>query len=1042
MRSHWSSRIIWAVWMLCVWTMSLTAQAARPSAAVKIDADTLAGLGARSIGPAVMSGRIASIDAVHEKGRLTIYLGSASGGAWKSVNGGTTFKPVFDKYTQSIGAVTIDPSNFQTVWVGTGETWVRNSVSVGAGIFKTTDGGDNWQKMGLEDSERIAAILVDPKKSDTVYACATGHLWNANAERGVFKSNDGGKTWKKILFVNNDTGCASLAMDPQDSSILYAGMWQYRRLPYNFNSGGPGSGLFRSTDGGATWIRMTKGLPEGELGRIGVAVAPSRPSVVYAVVEAKNSALFRSDDLGETWKEMNSGAEIVGRPFYFAALWVDPDNFNRVYKPGTGFIVSDDGGKTFSHIAGSVHSDFHALWIDPKNPDQLFVGTDGGLYTSVDRGNTWRFVTNLPLSQFYHVSYDMAQPYNVYGGLQDNSTWYGPSRAPSGIQNRDWRSVFGGDGFWAFVDPTDPDFVYAEYQGGNLARINKKTLETKEIKPLPEAGEKKLRFNWNAPIHISATQRGTIYFGAQYLFRSRDRGESWERISPDLTTNDPNKQRQDQSGGLTVDNSDAEAHTTIYTICESPKNGQLVWVGTDDGNVQVTRDGGKHWTNVVGNVPGLPANTWVSSVEAGRFEEGTAYATFDGHSTGDMKPYLYRTTDFGKTWQPLATPDVQGYAHVIKEDVVDRNLLFLGTEDGLFISIDGGGSWAAFKGGDFPPVAVRDIAIQPRESDLLLATHGRGIWIVDGITPLRGLTPQVLDQEAAFLESRPAVLTIPASEFGFNGDADFVGRSASESAVITYYQKKRHIFGELRLEVYDPSGKLVSTIPGSVRRGLNRVEWSMRMKPPKVPPAAGLVPNFFSFVGPRVPQGTYTVKLIKGKNTYTTTLLIVPDPRAKHTKEDRAVQYDTVMKLYDMLGRLTYVVDSVADTRDQARARVAKLAADDPARQLAENFANSVEGIRAKLVATREGGGITGEEKIREQLGSLYGALNGYDGRPTQSQLNRMTALSKELDQVAGEFDALVQKNLPTLNQSLETQKLAPIKPMTKLDWEKKQEKE
>ncbi|HKP72239.1 MAG TPA: hypothetical protein VJT82_04830, partial [Pyrinomonadaceae bacterium] len=475
--------------------------------AVKIDPETFAGLEARSIGPAVMSGRVAALDAVAEQGRLTVYVGSASGGVWKSVNGGTTFKPVFDKHTQSIGAVTVDPSNPKTVWVGTGETWVRNSVSVGDGIYRTTDGGDNWEHLGLGDTERIARVIVDRKNASTVYACATGHLWNANAERGVFKTTDGGKTWQKVLYVNEDTGCAMMDSDPQDSNTLYAAMWQYRRKPYTFSSGGAGSGLFKSTDGGATWKKLTKGLPEGDLGRIAVAVAPSNSKTVYAVVEAKKSALFRSDDAGETWAQLNDGAGIIGRPFYFANMYVDPKDERRVYKPSTGLSVSDDGGKTFSGIAGSVHSDFHTMWINPANPEQIFVGTDGGVYTSEDRGSTWRFLANLPLSQFYHVSYDMQRPYNVYGGLQDNSSWYAPSRGVSGINNRDWRSVLGGDGFWAFEDPADPDYIYAEYQGGNLARINRKTLETRNIKPLAAAGEK-LRFNWNTPLHVSPTQKG------------------------------------------------------------------------------------------------------------------------------------------------------------------------------------------------------------------------------------------------------------------------------------------------------------------------------------------------------------------------------------------------------------------------------------------------------------------------------------------------------------------------------------------------------
>jgi len=1012
--------------------------AAAPSAEpVKIDSETFSGLDARPIGPAVMSGRIAALDVVAEKGRLTVYVGSASGGVWKSVNGGTTFKPVFDKHTQSIGAVTIDPSNAKTIWVGTGESWVRNSVSVGDGIYRSTDGGDNWEHLGLKDTERIARIIVDRKNGNTVYACGTGHLWNSNAERGVFKTTDGGRTWQKILYSNEDTGCAMMDADPQDSNTLYAAMWQFRRQPYTFTSGGPASGLFKTTDGGATWKRLTKGLPAGDLGRIAVAVAPSNSKIVYAVVEAKRSALFRSEDAGETWTEMNNSAGIIGRPFYFANMYVDPKDEKRVYKPTTNLSVSDDGGKTFSTIAGSVHSDFHAIWINPANPEQIYVGTDGGLYSSEDRGSTWRFYGNLPLSQFYHVSYDMRQPYNVYGGLQDNSTWYGPSRAVSGIRNRDWRSVLGGDGFWAFEDPSDPDYIYAEYQGGNLARINRRTLETRTIKPLAAAGEK-LRFNWNAPIHVSPTEKSTIYFGSQFLFRSRNQGDSWERISPDLTTNDPAKQRQEESGGLTIDNSDAEAHTTIYTISESPQNAQTIWVGTDDGNLQVTRNGGKNWTNVVTNIKGLPKHTWVSTVEASRFDAATAYATFDGHAGGDMNTYVYRTNDYGKTWQPLMTPDIKGYAHVVKEDTVNKDLLFVGTEFGLFISVDGGRQWAQFKGGNMPAVAVRDIAIHPRESDLILATHGRGIWIVDDITPLRALTPDVLAMDATFINTRPSVLSIPASEFGFNGDAEYTGRSANEDAQITYYQKKRHIFGDLKFEIYDAAGNLVSTLAGGKRRGLNRVEWSMRMKAPKVPPAAGLVPNFFALVGPRVLEGTYTVKMIKNKETYTTQLQLVSDPRSKHTKDDRKLQFDTVMRLYDMLGQLTYVADNITEARNQTRERAAKLDANDPARKQLENLTASLEAIRAKLVATREGGGITGEEKIREKMGALYGAVNGYEGKPSQSQIERISALGKELDAVVAAFDALAKKELAAANAALEGKQLAPIVLMTKADWEKK----
>lgn len=1005
----------------------------------KIDSDTFGGLSARSIGPATMSGRVAALDAVVENGRITLYVGAGGGGLWKSVNGGTTFKPVFDKYNQSIGAVTIDRKDPKVVWVGTGESWMRNSVSVGSGVYRSTDGGDNWEFIGLKDTEHISRIVLDPRNRDTAYVCATGHAWDANEERGVFKTTDAGKSWSKVLYSDPDTGCGLMSMDPSNPDTVYASMWTFRRKPWTFNSGGPGSGLFKSTDAGKTWKKLDKGFPPGPYGRIAVAVAPSKPSTVYATVEAKDSALYRSDDGGNDWIRLSNDQQVIGRPFYFANLYVDPKDPMRVYKPATSLIVSDDGGKTFSGISGAVHSDLHAMWINPDDPDQMFVGCDGGVYTSEDRGAKWRFLENLPLSQFYHVTYDNERPYNVYGGLQDNNTWWGPSAGVSGVYNRDWRAVYGGDGFWAQPDPTDWDYIYAEYQGGHVARINRKTLETKEIKPLPLFGEKKLRNNWNSPIVVSPTQKGTLYVGSQFLFRSRDHGNSWERISPDLTTNDPEKQKQAESGGLTVDNSDAEMHTTIFTIAESPKDPNLIWVGTDDGNVQVTRDAGKSWTNVTKNVAGLPPNTWVSSIEPGHYDAAVAYATFDGHAVGDMKSYIYRTGDYGHTWQPLATPDVKGYAHIVREDLVNRDLLFAGTEFGLFISLDGGKQWAQFKGGDFPNVAVRDIAIHPRDNDVILATHGRGVWIIDNITPLRNLTPEVLAQDSTFVDGGPQVMRIPASEDPPFGNAQYVGKNPSDDAQITYYQKKRHIFGDLKFEVYDDAGRLISTIPGNNRRGLNRVAWPTRAPAPKLPAAAGLVENLFALLGPRVLPGTYTVKMINNKDTFTTKLELVPDPRSKHSMEDRKLQHATVMKLYGMLGDLTYQVDRIADTRDQARARSAKLSAGDALKARLDAFASSAEAIRGKIVATKEGGGITGEERIREQLGDLYGNVNEYEGRPTQSQIDRTDALGRELAKVIAEYEALVQRELPGVNQLLQNKKLDAIKPMTKEEWQAKQ---
>jgi photosystem II stability/assembly factor-like uncharacterized protein len=1009
---------------------------------VKIDADTIGGLEARSIGPAAMSGRIAALDAV-EGERLTLWVGAASGGVWKSTDGGLQFKPVFDKHTQSIGAVKIDPKDPKVVWVGTGESWVRNSVSYGDGVYKTTDGGDNWLHLGLEKTERIARIVIDPKDTGTVFVCATGPAFAPSPDRGVYRTKDGGKTWEKVLFVNDDTGCADVAIDPQDGRILYAGMWQFRRRAWTFASGGPGSGLFKSTDGGSTWRKVQNGLPKADLGRIALAVSPARPSVVYATVEAREAtALYRSDDLGETWVKTNSTSAVSTRPFYFSHLVSDPKDWNRVYKPGFLLAVSDDGGKTFSSlgVGGSIfgasyHPDCHALWINPRDTDQLVLGTDGGVFVSEDRGARWRFVASLPVSQFYHVSYDLQWPYYVYGGLQDNSTWYGPSRRAGPIGNKHWSSLAPGDGFWAFVDPQDPDVVYNEIQGGNLYRMRKSTLETKDIRPSPpKAGEPKYRFNWNTPIHLSPNEKGTIYYASQYLFRSRDQGDRWERISPDLTTNDPEKQKQDLSGGLTLDNSTAENHCTIFTVAESPRNKDLIWVGTDDGNLQLTRDGGKSWTNVIANVPALPRNSWVTTVEASRFAEGAAYATFDRHYDGDFKTYLYKTTDFGRTWTSLSTADLEGYAHVVREDVENRDLLFLGTELGLFVSVDGGKQWARFTG-NLPRVAVRDAVIHPRDHDLILATHGRGIHIVDDITPLRKLTSEVVQREVAFLESRPSPMVIPAFEFDFSGDQEFLGQNPPEAAAIVYYLKKRHMIGDLKLEVYDSSGKLLSTVPGGKRKGLNRVFWPMRLPPPKVPAAAGPIPSLFSFFGPRAPEATYTVKLIKGKDAFTTTVSLVADPRARHTAEDRKLQLETVRKLYDMMGRFTYTVEAVVDARDQLRSRAEKLAKGDGLRSRLERAAEAFEKQRAGLVATKESEGISGEEKLREELGTLYGNVNGYDGRPTRSQLDRMAVFEKQLEEARQAFEATAEREFAALKASLAARKLEPLVKLSEEAW-------
>ena len=1047
MRSHFSLRAKLSMFLWVVFCM-LAGNTAYSQTGYKFDAATVSGLPARNIGSATMSGRVAAVDAIEQDGRITVFVGAASGGVWKSVNGGTTFKSVFDRETaQSIGAVTIDPSNPKTVWVGSGEAWVRNSVSVGDGVYKSTDGGENWTNVGLKDSEHIAKILVDPADGNNVVVCAMGHLWNDNDERGVYKTSDGGKTWKKVLAgANGSSGCALLAMSRQEPKTMYASMWDFRRQGWTFRSGGPGSGLFKSTDGGDHWSEVNdsnaKGLPAKPWGRVAVAVAPSKPQVVYANIEAeKGRGLYRSEDGGATWKKLDASNYMVWRPFYFGNLIVDPKDENKIFKPDLILLYSTDGGTSFNVVSGGAHGDFHDVWIDPKNPNIVIAGDDGGLWRSEDGGTRWKHQMNLPISQFYHVSTDNSDPYHVYGGLQDNSSWVGDSSYPGGISNSRWENMFGGDGFWMFEDTSDPNYLYAEAQGGEIGRVNRSTHEIRGIKPLPNYGEKKLRFNWNAPIHMSPNEKGTIYIGAQFLFRSRDHGQSWDRISPDLTTNDPEKQKQEESGGVTVDNSSAEMNTTIYSISESPKNGQIIWVGTDDGNVQITRDGAKTWANVVGNINGVGKDSWVSTVAASRYDEATAYATFDRHTFGDMKPYAYKTSDYGKTWTalPLTDSGVRGYAHVIAEDSVNPNLLFLGTEVGLWISVDGGQHWAQYKGSNFPAVAVRDIVVQAREGDLVLATHGRGIWIIDDISPLRALTPELMSKDATLLPGR-TIQYIEGSGGWPEGDESFSGRDRPSDAQITYYQKGRHIFGDLKIEILDANGKVVDTVPGSKHRGLNRAGWSMRVKAPAVPPAASAL--FEAAQGPRVLPGTYTVKMTKGDNVYTEQISVAVDPRAKFSVEDRKAQFDLTMKIYHTIEHMTYGVDAIEGVRNAANQRAAKLTEKDPLRKQLQDLAAKCDELRSKIVATKEGGMVTGEERIRELLGQLYGTVNGYEGRPAEYQAARAESLAHELEDVIGDFQKLTQKELPGVNAGLKKKKSEPISVLTEAEWQKKREGE
>jgi len=1000
---------------------------------VTIDSYTFGAIDARHIGPARMSGRITSLDALFDDYRL-VYVGTAGGGIWKSTNAGVTFKPVFDDYNQCIGAIAIDQHHPDIVWAGTGEPWTRNSISVGDGIYKTTDGGESWSKMGLENTERIGRIEIHPENPDIVYVAALGHLWNENEERGVYKTTNGGETWEKILYVDKNTGCSDISMDPENPDILHAAMWDFRRQPYTFRSGGPGSGLYKTANGGKSWEKLTNDLPADTLGRISVDVSPADPNVVYAVIECDSTGLYRTNDKGETWERMTTASTIGERPFYFNLILADPNNPNKLFKPGLNLNITTDGGKNFER-SGGFHSDVHAIWVSKRDTNFIYLGTDGGVYVSHDLGGTWRIMRNLPVSQFYHVSADMKIPYNVYGGLQDNGSWMGPSAGPGGIKNGDWDNVGGGDGFYVFPDRLDENIVYYQSQGGNIQRLYLNSRETKNIKPEKDENTEDLRFNWNTPVSFSKDGK-TMYVGSQYLFRSKDRGDTWERISPDLTTDDPEKQKQKESGGVTIDNTGAENHCTIMTIHESPVDPKIIWVGTDDGNIQVTTDGGKKWKNVVSKLPGLPSSTWCSYVYADPFDKNTAYATFDGHRNGDMKPYVFMTRDMGKSWQSLVDGNITGYCHVIMSDPVNTKLLFLGTETGLFISIDQGKAWSKFTG-NMPDVAIRDMYIHPRDHDLILASHGRGIIIIDDITPLRNLKHEMVDQDIVFLLSRPFTVRNFGYQQEYGGSDEFVGPNPGQSGIISYYLKKRHIFGDMYLEVYDDQEELINTLVAGKRRGINRVPLSIRKKAPPIGEMRSRsFRSFGAMQGPAMPAGEYTIVIVKEDTRVRGTFTLLDDPQSPHSPEDRQLQRQTANKAYDMLINLDFLDKRIKKLVDDGKAISGELKDTVLVSQI-KRFNETLGAMRDSLYVSSSGESFTGEKRLREKLVEIYSDVNSYMGKPTSFQVSGLDKLNVELRKCEKELTDISEIELVRLNQLLEVAGARPLKIMTREEYEK-----
>src|ERR1044072_3974610 len=989
----------------------------------------------RSIGPAIMGGRISDVEGVPGDANV-VYVASASGGLWKTTNGGITWKPIFERQgTLSLGDIALAPSNPDVVWVGTGESNVRNSVSFGDGVYKSTDAGKTWQHMGLKDTEHISANAINPQNSDIVYIAALGHAFGPNEERGIFMTTDGGKTWAKTLYIDNQHGAADLEIDPTNPNILYAGMWSFERKPWTHHSGSEKGGVYKSVDGGRTWNKLTNGLPK-LMGRIGIRVAPSNPNVVYVIVEAKEGTLYRSDDRGETFKLASKNTDIVSRGFYYTRVRVDPTNENHIYAVASTLYTSIDGGKTFRSITGRTHVDFHALWLDPKNPKRMWHGQDGGIAVTYDGGETWEVVSNIPIGQFYQVYADNRSPfYYVMGGLQDNGSWAGPSRTrePVGIINDDWRMVSFGDGFYMINHPDDPDVYLSESQGANIVWTDMRSREQQLVNPWgrgsgggPAAGQK-YRFNWNSPIVFSAHDKTTVFLAGNVVFRSPDFGKTWEQISPDLTTNDPEKLK-DAGGPVAFENSTAEYYSTIISIAESPVEKGQIWVGTDDGNLQVTRDGGKNWNNIIANVSGIGKNSPVSHVEPSRTGADVAYVAFDRHMFDDFRPYIFKTTDGGKSWTNISgNLPAKGYVQVVCEDPKNTNLLYAGTELGLFASYNGGKDWMPLNLKNLPNVSVHDILVHPRENDLILATHGRSLWIFDDATPIQRMNQQILDSNAYLFPIRPALrYSSRFTRYGI-GDKQFTGPNPPPGALITYYLKdKVDEKTTFKVQVFDREGKLVQDIEKPSReKGLNRISWNLRLGGPEVrrPPTEEQLAFGFGARGPQVLPGTYTVKLTLGDKVLEEPVEVKLDPAIKTPVADLQQALDMQIKLREMQSNLNLslrFVDSLETQLKQTQTTMKTLNKDpDKAMTKAlEDWIKQLDALQDKLAARNEGLGLSGRDQVSDNIGNLFFSLDANFG-PTAGQRAYFDELQPAYRVRMDEVNKFLRDTLPQWNEKL-----------------------
>ncbi len=1036
----------------------LSAPRELPAQTGVVPAAALKGLKWRSIGPANHSGRIADFAVARAPGVPdALYAAISIGGVWKTTDWGATWEPVFDSANgmSSIGSVSVAPSNPNIVWVGTGEVDNRQSSYWGDGIYKSLDAGHTWKHMGLEESQHIGSIVIDPTNPDVVYVAALGHLWGANPERGVYKTTDGGKTWAKILYVDDHTGASQIIMDPQDPQTLIAAMYQRQRTAWGYNGGGPGSAMYRTNDGGRTWQKLTKGLPAGPLGRIGLDVYRRDGRIIYAVVEADppsgrgeggaspaqgvKGGIFRSTDRGDSWERVNT---MNVRPSYFSLIRIDPNNPLRIYYGGSDFYTSTDGGKTFTdpgYGGQSLHPDQHALWIDPDDSQHLVSGNDGGVFFSHSAGKTWKFVENLPTAQFYDVSLDMRDPYHVCGGLQDNGSWCTPSATKDikGISRGDAYLVGGGDGYFVQIHPTDPNIVYAEQGGANVARYNRATGEVQTVKPSsgerpsrssdPEGGGESLRGNWDSPMLLSSHDPNVLYVGMNKLFRTTDQGRTWAAISPDLTLN-MNRDTLQIWGGRVPANAlsrhdGASSFSTLTAIGESPVDAKVLYTGSDDGQLQVTRDGGVTWKNVTRNIPGLPPVSWVNWVEPSKSVVGRVYAAFDNHRSDDFKAHLYVSNDFGQTWTSITKGLPETPMNTIREHPRNPNLLFVGHARGMSVSIDGGANWTSLNT-NFPSVPVMALAIQPRDNDLVAATFGRSFWILDDLGALESLTPAVVAAGDDALAGKPGRLSSFYYGDGWFLAGHYVAPNPEYGAAISYWLSAPAKNAQIRIT--DASGKLLRTIDGSAEAGLNRVYWDLHMQSAeKVDPNEPYNPVFRPPPeGPAVLPGKYMATIsVAGRGDLQSPVTVLADPSITISDADRQTRHNAELELYEM--QKTWIaaqdaVNSVSEQMATLRKQLARPAGDTRA---------AIPGDVDHRVTAMSDSVRAASRLIASNLGTVNGlakAIAGYTGVPTKSQTQAIGWAREDMTSGIARVNALLQKELPELYAALQARSLWP----------------